>query len=472
MVLFFKDDPAKARRTQEREEQQKKKTVEPTPYNHTPTHALSDALLSVPHAYKTTDKERLKEAHKHRLEKEASAFAAGVDSNVTNIPAKYWQGQPLPSVFKAPSQGTLAKSAISNAWKEKIFERPFASRPKKQPQVPIDEGLSNLYLRDIQYSLLTVTPGYASGPSHDKPGESRNYMTNTSTGPCFEQGTERQHQVQALKGDEKAELEHLRKIVRELESKQQAMWDEQSLADQPSMLNETKALHDSSNLLVAPGQNLALGGDFGVESGIGSGTSSSDAARCLESDLSNKNKNKPTPSTSISTRDGTVLIGVDRYDWAIHWAPAEQKANLPEPWNPPEPRDTAPKNEPCYASLGEFSSWSDSSSTARTSDYLRRRSKETPKPSEPSTYKTSESIERPRPRKSRRKATYAPSDSALSEFDFGFGPATTPVRQFLTPKPGSYLSETRRRADKAAAATNNYPSSEDSDRSEETLITF
>ncbi|KAJ0117974.1 hypothetical protein J7T55_014425 [Diaporthe amygdali] len=431
MVLFFKDDPAKARRTQEREEQQKKKTVKPAPYNHTPTHALSDALLSVPHAYKTTDKERLKEAHKHRLEKEASAFAAGVDCNVTNIPAKYWQGQPLPSVFKAPSQGTLAKSAISKAWKEKIFERPLVSRLKKQPQAPVP-----------------VDEGYASGPSHDKPGESRNYRTNTSTSPCFEQGTERQHQVQALKGDEKAELEHLRRIVRELET-----------------------LHDSSNPLVAQGQNPAPGANVGVESGTGSGSGSSDAVRCLESDFSNKKKNEPTPSTSISTREGTVLTGVDRYDWAIHWAPAEQKANLPEPWNPPEPRDTAPKNEPCYDSLGELSSWSDSSSTARNSDYLRRRSNETPKPSEPSIHKTSESIGRSRPRKSRRKATYAPSDSALSEFDFGFGPATTPVRQFLTPKPGSYLSETRRRADKAAA-TKYYPSSEDSDRSEETLITF
>lgn len=109
MGLFTKIDEAKASRTQEREEQRKKAKVVPTPYVHTPTHALHDALLSVPHAYKSIDKHRLKEAHHQRLEKEAFALAAGSDTNVTNILAKYRQGQPLPSTFEAPTPDHLLK---------------------------------------------------------------------------------------------------------------------------------------------------------------------------------------------------------------------------------------------------------------------------------------------------------------------------------------------------------------------------
>lgn len=88
MGLFTKNEEAKARRTQEREEQQKKAKAVPPPYVHTPTHALTDSLLSVQHDYRGTDKQRLKQAHQQWLE-EASALAAGSDTNVTNTPAKY-----------------------------------------------------------------------------------------------------------------------------------------------------------------------------------------------------------------------------------------------------------------------------------------------------------------------------------------------------------------------------------------------
>lgn len=159
MGLLTKNYEAKARRTQEREEQQKKAKAVPPPYSHTPTHALNDALLSVPHAYKSTDKHRLKEAHQQRLEKEASALAAGSDTNVTDIPAKYWQGQPLPSTFKAPTPAGLAKLASSRpSLKGKKTEMPAALKAQqdpKKPKEPKDEGESNMCPRDMQYPSLT-----------------------------------------------------------------------------------------------------------------------------------------------------------------------------------------------------------------------------------------------------------------------------------------------------------------------------
>lgn len=131
MGLFTNNEEAKARRTQEREEQQKKAKAVPPPYVHTPTHALNDSLLSVPHAYRGTDKQRLKQAHQERLEKEASALAAGSDTNVTNIPAKYWQGQPLPAQFRAPTPAKLRKLALSSpSIKGKKVKLPVASTAK------------------------------------------------------------------------------------------------------------------------------------------------------------------------------------------------------------------------------------------------------------------------------------------------------------------------------------------------------
>lgn len=157
MGLFTKDEEAKARRTQEREEQQKKAKAVPPPYVHTPTHALNDALLSVPHAYKGTDKQRLKQAHQQRLEKEASALAAGSDTNVTNIPAKYWQGQPLPAQFKAPTPAKLRKLALSSpSLKGKKVKLPAASAAKQQPQAPTDEGKSNLSTHNMQHLSFTL----------------------------------------------------------------------------------------------------------------------------------------------------------------------------------------------------------------------------------------------------------------------------------------------------------------------------
>lgn len=142
MGLFTRDEEAKARRTQERQEQQKKEKAVPPPYVHTPTHALNDALLSVPHAYKGTDKRRLERAHQQRLEKEASALAAGSDTNVTNIPAKYWQGQPLPAPFKAPTPASLRELALSKpSLQGKNIELRVAASAQQPPQKRTDQGM-------------------------------------------------------------------------------------------------------------------------------------------------------------------------------------------------------------------------------------------------------------------------------------------------------------------------------------------
>lgn len=157
MGLFTKDPEAKVRRKEEREEQQKKAKEVPTPYVHTPTHALNDALLSVPYAYKGTDKKRLKEAHQHRLEREASAIAAGSDTNVTDIPAKYWQGQSLPAQFKAPTPAKLRKLALSRpSLKGKKIQLSEALPAKQQSKAPVDEGKRDRCPCETQHLSLTL----------------------------------------------------------------------------------------------------------------------------------------------------------------------------------------------------------------------------------------------------------------------------------------------------------------------------
>lgn len=166
MGLFTKNEEAKARRTQEREEQQKKAKAVPPPYVHTPTHALNDSLLSVPHAYRGTDKQRLKQAHQQRLEKEASALAAGADTNVTDVPAKYWQGQPLPAQFKAPTPAKLRKLALSSpSLKGKKVELPVLSTAQKQSQTPTDEGKSSLCALHMQHPSLTFKQDMCLAPA-------------------------------------------------------------------------------------------------------------------------------------------------------------------------------------------------------------------------------------------------------------------------------------------------------------------
>lgn len=142
MGPFTRDPEAKARRTQELEEQQKKEEkAVPPPYFHTPTHALKDSLLSVPNAYMGTEKKRLKEAHQHRLEKEVSALAAGSDTNVTKVPANYWQGQSLPAQFKAPTPDGLRKMTLSRpSLKGKKIALPKTLPAQQQSQTLMDEG--------------------------------------------------------------------------------------------------------------------------------------------------------------------------------------------------------------------------------------------------------------------------------------------------------------------------------------------
>ncbi|KAI3400690.1 hypothetical protein diail_2402 [Diaporthe ilicicola] len=502
MGIFSKDDAAKARRLQELDEQQKKKKAEPTPYVHTPTHALSDALLSVPHAYKATDKQRLKDAHRHRLEKEASALAAGLDNNATNIPAKYWQGQPLPAVFKAPSPASLAKSAIFDTWKGKKFEMPtIALRPKQEAQAPMDSG-------------------YASGLCRDNSGSSRRGNPNESRGSSLGPKRTRDLQAQAADEGEDDELERLRSKVRELESKQQGWQIDQGFAQQLPVLTKPTDQHapSSNGQAVSPGSNLAPGKNACVASGTESRTSSSSALKSLDSKYFNRKKSEFTPSTSASDIDGAPWGPVDSYDWAIHWerlgATEQQRTKMPEASDPHGTRRKEAGNEPCYASLDAFcreldsattvkpskvpetsdpqATWtprsergplyasmdrfgsnSESSSTVRASNYRHRRPRnKTLERSEPGIADNSKSIKRPRARTPRRQANDMPSDSSFAEFDFGFDTATTSGRKSTTPTPsGDYPPEPKSQPGKVAAKRK-HPYHGDDHKGSKTLIEF
>lgn len=165
-MRFFKNE-AKARRKEELEEQHRKNTAVPSTYFHTPTHALKDSLQSVPDANKGPDQQRLKEAHRHRLERETSALAAGSDTNATNVPANYWQGQPLPAQFKAPTPARLRKLAQSRAaLRGRKVALPETLPAKKQSQKLVDdEGERDGSRRDMQNLPLTLNQDMHQGTS-------------------------------------------------------------------------------------------------------------------------------------------------------------------------------------------------------------------------------------------------------------------------------------------------------------------
>ncbi|KAL1874518.1 hypothetical protein Daus18300_003537 [Diaporthe australafricana] len=441
MRLFSRDDAAKARRKQELDEQQKKKKIEPTPYVHMPTHALSDSLLSVPHAYKTTDKQRLKEAHKHRLEKETSALASGVDKNATDVPAKYWQGQPLPGFFKAPSATSLAESAITDAWKGKKFEMPTVLKAKQDSRTPTDEG-------------------YASGLSRNSTGA---YLLEQQIGPSDSSSavkTNRDRHAQAAHEGEGDEVERLRRKLRELERKQQGSQKEQDLTGPPSPTKPNGPFGVPSNPLVTSGPNLVPGKNVGVASGIENRSSTADDLKGLDSEQPNRRKSEAAPSTSVSVRDVDVWDAVDCYDWAIHCdrlRATEKTAKMPEASDlhgAPRPK---PEYEACYASLDEFFSDSASAPTARSQDIKM------PKASESESSHATKSVKRSRQRRNSRPPSITPSESSVADFDFGFRLATKSGRQSTAPTPGNCPSEPQRQESKAVAKK---------DHASDTLISF
>ncbi|KAG6365974.1 hypothetical protein INS49_000150 [Diaporthe citri] len=414
MGLFTKNEEAKARRTQEREEQQKKAKAVPPPYVHTPTHALNDSLLSVPHAYRGTDKQRLKQAHQQRLEKEASALAAGSDTNVTNIPAKYWQGQPLPAQFKAPTPAKLRKLALSSpSLKGKKVELPVASAAKQQSQTPTDEG-------------------YASGPSRNSTGKPPRELASSAKGPSHEPETKQSQQDQAAEAGSEAELKRLRRRVRELEGKQRGTQNERNLLGHPSVQTKPPAQNDSSSKTLG-GAAPASVPNFSMKPVFESRNSSSDALKSLCSGVS-ETVDELTPPTSTSIKNGSQGVGgVDRYDWANHWArvaarTAEERDELPPAVDPQERQAPMAKDEPCYASLDEFSHLVDPASTAKySSNSRRRRSTKAPKRPGSMSAVSNATVAGSSPPNNRREPLEMPSYSLMADWDFGFSAATTPT---------------------------------------------
>ncbi|KAI7780037.1 hypothetical protein LA080_000050 [Diaporthe eres] len=383
MGLFTNNEEAKARRTQEREEQQKKAKAVPPPYVHTPTHALNDSLLSVPHAYRGTDKQRLKQAHQERLEKEASALAAGSDTNVTNIPAKYWQGQPLPAQFKAPTPAKLRKLALSSpSIKGKTVKLPVASTAKQQSRTPTDEG-------------------YASGHNRNSTGNPSREPADSADGPCQEPKKKQPQQDQAAEAGREAELERLRRK------------------------------NDSSPKTLV-GAAPASVRNFSRKAGFESRTSSSDTLKSLCSGVSNTG-DELTPPTSVPIVNGIEGGGgVDRHDWVNHWARAaarteEEKAKLPPAINPQQRQAPTAKDEPCYAPLDEFSNQVGPASAATyPSNSRRRRSTRAPKRPGTASAESNATVVGSSPPDKREAPMETPSHKHMDEWDFGFAAAFTP----------------------------------------------
>lgn len=154
---LFKTE-AKARRKEELEEQHKKEIAEPTEYFHQPSHALKDSLQCVPDINRGTDQQRLKEAHRHRLERETSALAAGSDTHARTVPANFWQGRPLPAQFKAPTPAGLRKLALSRpSLRGKKIALPETLPANKTSQKPADdEGEQDGRLYNMLHLPLTL----------------------------------------------------------------------------------------------------------------------------------------------------------------------------------------------------------------------------------------------------------------------------------------------------------------------------
>ncbi|KAG8167146.1 hypothetical protein KVR01_002835 [Diaporthe batatas] len=308
---FFKTE-AKARRKEELQEQHKKETAVPAPYFHTPTHALKDSLQSVSDINKGTDHQRLKEAHRLRLQKEAIALATGSDTNATSIPANYWQGQPLPAQFKAPTPADLRKLALSRSTiRGKNIALPEALLVKKQSQKTVDDE------------------GYASGDEL-KSMARRFRQSQAVAGPSRLSVTAQPQRDEAIKAAEaarEAELERLRNRVRELEAERMGKQNGHvGLADRPTVLTRAPANNASHPV-------------NGIQGGASSSSrwgSQSSAQSCGKDSQSQKQDDESSPPSTPPSRDSD---GVARYDWAMHWvrlaaATDEERDSLPPAVNP------------------------------------------------------------------------------------------------------------------------------------------
>lgn len=221
---------------------------------------------------------------------------------------------------------------------------------------------------------------------------------------------------------------------------------EQGLVSHPPVLTRTTVQNTSSPKPLVSGAPDSAPPNVGAVDGSQSRTSSSERWKWLSSSTDNKKKKSDaTPSTPSSMVVEINGGGVDRYDWAMHWArlqasSEEERANLPPAIDPQERPAPATEVDPCYASLGEFSLNFSAAPTTTSSDRSRRRRKNTtPERLGPGTadFNTSAASVQ-RLAKGGNEARHTPTPSEVSDFDFGFDSTTTSgrPRNYSTRTPG------------------------------------
>jgi hypothetical protein len=157
--------------------------------------------------------------------------------------------------------------------------------------------------------------------------------------------TTQPRQDEAAEAGRDAELERLRSKIRELEAKQIGRQNEQGPVGHRSALTNATAQNASSPKPADfAGRHSAPAGKVDLVDGLQSRSSSSESWKWLSSGSDNKKKSDATPPTPLSVEAGSDRIngmGIDRYDWAAHWArlaarTEEERGRLPPAINPQE----------------------------------------------------------------------------------------------------------------------------------------
>lgn len=279
----------------------------------------------------------------------------------------------------------------------------------------------------------------------------------------------RSKQHQAAEADREAEVEELRRRIKELEGKQKGMQSTQSIICRPSVLTKPPAQNDPNLKLVAGARpasvrrgNAGMRSPFDSKTSKTSKTSSSDALKWLSSGKSQE-KSEPTPSTSLSVKNEGVQAGdgVNRYDWAFHWARLaartdEERDKIPPAINPQERKVRKEKVKACYESLDEFSRRFDPAPEAQPSRSSRCGSIKTHERPGSASAASCATVAGSRPTRDTRNRVITPSHSDVSDFDFGFSPAATSS----TTRHGDYSSRPGNHANKAKDSALSYCTNE------------
>lgn len=148
---------------------------------------------------------------------------------------------------------------------------------------------------------------------------------------------------------------------------------------------------------------------------------------------------QPTSTSIVNRLQGGG--GVDRYDWANHWARVaarteEERAKLPPAVDPKERQVPMAKDEPRCASPDEFNLKIDPASTTKYSSNSRRR-RSTKAPPRPVyryvSAKSNATVVGLNPPDNKRDPMETPSYRNMVEWDYGFATAMATTPSTLRP---------------------------------------